>query len=63
MWWSVPPAFPVAHAPVTMALMIAISGYAQEGDRNRSRVAGFDAHFAKPVDLDKLFEHMAAAAA
>jgi CheY-like chemotaxis protein len=43
--------------------MIAISGYAQEGDRQRSRVSGFDAHLAKPVDIDKLFEHMATAPA
>ena len=47
--------------PSQDALMIAISGYAQEGDRQQSRVAGFDAHFAKPVDLDKLFEHLATA--
>ncbi len=52
-----------ASGPCQEALMIAISGYAQEGDRQRSRVSGFDAHFAKPVDLDKLFEHMAAAQA
>lgn len=36
------------------ALMVAISGYAQEHDRIRSRVAGFDHHFAKPVDFETL---------
>jgi signal transduction histidine kinase/ActR/RegA family two-component response regulator len=33
------------------ALIIAISGYAQEDDRRRSREAGMDHHLAKPVDL------------
>jgi CheY-like chemotaxis protein len=36
------------------ALMIAISGYAHEADIARSRVAGFDRHVAKPVDIDHL---------
>jgi signal transduction histidine kinase/CheY-like chemotaxis protein len=35
-------------------LIVALSGYAQDGDRARSREAGFDHHFAKPVDLDAL---------
>ena len=35
-------------------LMIAISGYAQENDRALAREAGFDHHFAKPVDFDAL---------
>ncbi len=33
---------------------IAISGYAQNEDRDRSRAAGFDAHLAKPVALVEL---------
>ena len=36
--------------------IIAISGYAQERDRIRSREAGFNYHFAKPVDFDALVE-------
>ncbi len=36
------------------ALLIAISGYAQESDREQARDAGFDHHFAKPVDFDAL---------
>ena len=36
------------------ARMIAISGYAHEADMERSRAAGFDHHFAKPVDFDVL---------
>lgn len=39
------------HAPI-----IAISGYAQESDRARSRAAGFNYHFAKPVDFEALAE-------
>jgi CheY-like chemotaxis protein len=34
--------------------LIAITGYGQEADRERSRDAGFDAHLVKPVDLDQL---------
>ncbi len=35
-------------------MLIAISGYGQEQDRRRSREAGFDRHFVKPVDFDQL---------
>jgi CheY-like chemotaxis protein len=34
--------------------LIALSGWGQAEDRQRSREAGFDAHFVKPVDLDEL---------
>ena len=34
--------------------LIAITGYGQESDRERSRAAGFDAHLVKPVDMDAL---------
>jgi signal transduction histidine kinase/DNA-binding response OmpR family regulator len=34
--------------------LVAITGYGQETDRERSREAGFDAHLVKPVDLDHL---------
>lgn len=34
--------------------MIAVSGYGREADRARARAAGFDCHFAKPVDLATL---------
>lgn len=40
--------------------MIAISGYAQESDRVLAREAGFDHHFAKPVDFDALAALLAA---
>jgi signal transduction histidine kinase/ActR/RegA family two-component response regulator len=34
--------------------LYAVTGYAQESDRERSRVAGFDRHFVKPLDVDVL---------
>ena len=34
---------------------IAISGYAMEEDRARALRAGFAAHLAKPIDIDRLF--------
>lgn len=36
------------------ARLIALSGYAGEEDQRRGREAGFDAHAAKPVELDQL---------
>ncbi|HEY5933535.1 MAG TPA: ATP-binding protein [Kofleriaceae bacterium] len=34
--------------------LIALTGYGQESDRERSRLAGFDLHLVKPVDLDEI---------
>ncbi len=34
--------------------LIALTGYGQSEDIRRSREAGFDEHFVKPVDLDRL---------
>jgi signal transduction histidine kinase len=34
--------------------LIAVTGYGQAADRERSRANGFDAHLVKPVDLDAL---------
>jgi PAS domain S-box-containing protein len=34
--------------------LIAVTGYGQDSDRERSRAAGFDAHMIKPVDPDVL---------
>jgi signal transduction histidine kinase len=42
------------------ALVIAISGYAHESDIDSSRAAGFDRHFAKPVELPELLAAIAA---
>lgn len=32
--------------------LIALTGYGQEGDRDKSREAGFDAHLVKPIDFE-----------
>src|SRR5262249_51136806 len=37
-------------------ILVAISGYGQQADQQRSRQAGFDVHLVKPVDLDALAE-------
>jgi DNA-binding response OmpR family regulator len=44
-------------------LLIAVTGWGQEEDRHRSRVAGFDYHLVKPVDFTTLSELLAARAA
>ena len=36
------------------AVLIAITGYGQEEDREKAFAAGFDYHFTKPVDMEKL---------
>ena len=41
------------------ALIIAMTGYGQERDRQRSKEAGFDTHTVKPVELDHLMELLA----
>ena len=37
-------------------LLVALSGYGQVGDRQRSNDAGFDHHLVKPVSLERLHE-------
>jgi CheY-like chemotaxis protein len=39
--------------------LIALTGYAQPEDRQRSRGAGFDAHIAKPANMDELLAAVA----
>jgi signal transduction histidine kinase/CheY-like chemotaxis protein len=41
------------------AVLIAVTGYGQERDRNESYAAGFDYHFVKPVDMPRLYALMA----
>jgi CheY-like chemotaxis protein len=36
------------------ALLIALTGWGQQEDKERSREAGFDHHLTKPVDPDQL---------
>ena len=42
--------------------LIALTGYGQESDRQRSREAGFDHHLVKPVDFEKLLRILATVA-
>jgi CheY-like chemotaxis protein len=42
------------NAGTSDALFIAVSGYAQENDREIALKAGFDQHFPKPVDMHAL---------
>jgi CheY-like chemotaxis protein len=37
-------------------LLIALTGWEQEQDQQRSRAAGFDHHLVKPVDIRKLHD-------
>jgi len=39
-----------AMPPLADSLLIALTGYGSEEDRQRSRDAGFAAHLAKPAD-------------
>jgi CheY-like chemotaxis protein len=41
--------------------LVAITGYGQAADRERSRDAGFDKHLVKPVDFAALAAVIAAA--
>ena len=43
-----------ARHPGVPLRLIALTGYGEERDRQRSKAAGFDEHLVKPVDLDKL---------
>ncbi|HVF35571.1 MAG TPA: ATP-binding protein, partial [Candidatus Saccharimonadia bacterium] len=43
------------NAGTRRARLVALTGYGQVSDRERSRAAGFDAHLVKPVDLNELF--------
>jgi two-component system, sensor histidine kinase len=41
-------------------LLLAVTGWGQDDDKERARVAGFDYHFTKPVDPDEVEERVAA---
>lgn len=45
----------------TSMLLVALSGYGQPEDRDRSRTAGFDHHLVKPVQPDRLCALLSAA--
>ena len=40
-------------------VLVALTGYGQETDRERSRAAGFDYHLTKPADFGKILEILA----
>jgi CheY-like chemotaxis protein len=40
-------------------VMVAVTGWGQEDDREKSRAAGFDLHLVKPVDHDELLRLIA----
>lgn len=42
--------------------LFAVSGWAQDSDRQRAVEAGFDRHMTKPVDIDELIEALSAVA-
>ena len=41
-------------------MLVALTGWGQEHDQQRSRIAGFDHHVVKPPDIDKLRDLIAA---
>ncbi len=43
-----------AHPETAKAVLIAVTGYGQEHDRQKSFASGFDHHMVKPVDMAKL---------
>ena len=47
------------HPALKDVLLISVSGYAQDSDRQRSLDAGFDHHLPKPVDFEVLQELLA----
>jgi len=47
--------FPWGAAPV----IVALTGWGQEADRQRSKAAGCDEHFVKPLDFERLSELLA----
>ena len=40
-------------------LLYALTGWGDPGDRDRTRDAGFDRHFVKPVSIDELLTRLA----
>ena len=40
-------------------VLVALTGWGQEEDRQKSREAGFDGHMVKPVDLAALMKLLA----
>lgn len=51
-----------AQSATSNALFIALTGYGQEHDKTLSKYAGFDHHFVKPMDAQRLNKILAEAA-
>ncbi len=49
-------------APAKMPLVVALTGWGQESDRQKTRDSGFDHHLVKPVDYDALADLLAKSA-
>jgi len=43
-----------ARPETAQMLLVALTGWGQERDRQRAKEAGFDDHWVKPVDLEQL---------
>lgn len=52
-----------ANPATAGARLYAITGYGQQSDREAALAAGFDGHFAKPVDVEKLVATLMGSAA
>ncbi len=46
-------------AAAAPTLLVALTGWGQEGDKQKAREAGFDLHFTKPVDPTELLRQLA----
>ncbi len=44
------------HTIAPRCRLVALTGYSQEKDHSRTRAAGFEAHFVKPVAIDTLLQ-------
>lgn len=42
------------HSQLASTLLVALTGFATEQARQRSRDAGFDVHLTKPLDLEQV---------
>ena len=47
-----------AGRPPGALRLVAVTGYGQESDREKSRRAGFDAHLVKPLELDAILHEI-----
>jgi CheY-like chemotaxis protein len=45
-----------AATPSSAIILIAVTGWGQHSDKARARAAGFDHHFTKPVEPERLLE-------